>query len=231
MLVFVSISLHWCWLYQTFWFHFQVQGIHILCEIQQDSFFIQALNLTGNWKLVFYLLGRRMRYKDAFEYASNYLLRKNSMIINADCYVDKGFEYLDENVLNKRTMYALTRHETPEHIRHCNGRNFCGPSSKYIGSHDAFLFRLLAPVSTQLLENIDYRANIVGIEKVLIFNLRKYGNFKMKNPCRILQIVHHHCSRKRNKSERYIQGQRIDHYLNITEEKKGKLIMVPFSGL
>ena len=172
-----------------------------------------------------------MRYKDAFEYASNYLLRKNSMIINADCYVDKGFEYLDEDVLNKRTMYALTRHETPEHIRHCNGRNFCGPSSKYIGSHDAFLFRLLAPVSRQLLENIDYRANIVGIEKVLIFNLRKYGNFEMKNPCRILQIVHHHCSRKRNKSERYIQGQRIDHYLNITEEKKGKLIMVPFSGL
>jgi len=172
-----------------------------------------------------------MSFKDAFEYASNYLLRKNSMIINADCYVDKGFEYLDENVLNNRTMYALTRHETHEHIRHCNAKDYCGPSSKYIGSHDAFLFRLLAPVSTQLLENIDYGLNVFGVEQVLIFNLKTYGNFKMKNPCRILQIVHHHCRRERNKSERYIQGQRVDHYLNLTVQKKGKFIKVPFSGL
>ena len=209
----------------------QVKEVHILCESQQDNLFIQALNLTENWKLVFYFLGRRMRYKDAFEYASDYLLRKNTMIINADCYVDKGFEYLNEGILDKGTMYALTRHETHEHVRLCNATDFCGPNSKYIGSHDAFLFRLLVPVSNQLLKKIDYRPNIVGIEEVLIFYLRKYGKFKIKNPCRILQIVHHHCSRKRSKSERHIQGQRIDRYLDITEGKKGKIVKAPFSGL
>ena len=214
-----------------FFCHLQVHTIHILSESDKDAFFIQSLNLRQNWKLVFYLLGRRMRYKDAFKYASNHLLRKNAMILNADCYVDKGFEFLDESILSKKTMYALTRHATPEQVRLCNSRDFCGPKSKYIGSHDAFVFRLLAPVSSQLLEKIDYRANIAGIEKVLIFNFRKYEGFRIKNPCKILHIVHHHCSRKRNEKERQIQGQRIDHYLNVTESAKGKTVMVPFSGL
>ena len=211
--------------------YFQVRKIHILCESDQDLPFIKALNLRMDWKLVFHFLGRRMRYKDAFEYASKNLLRNNAMIINADCYIDKGFENLDENILNKKTMYVLTRHETPANVHLCNARDFCGPRSTYIGSHDAFLFRLLAAVSPHLLDKIDYRPNIAGIERVLIFNLRKYGRFRIKNPCKILHIVHYHCSRKRNKEDRLIQGQRIDHFLNITKENQGKIVRAPFSGL
>ena len=173
-----------------------------------------------------------MRYKDAFEYASNNLLRRNVMIMNADCYVDKGFEQLNENILNNKTMYALSRHETPENVRLCNARDFCGPTSKNTGSHDAFLFRLLVPLPSQLLDSIDYRPNIAGIEKVLIFYFHKYGRFETKNPCKILHIVHHHCTGLRNKEERSIQGQRIDHYLNITNPRvRGKFRMPKFSGL
>ena len=169
-----------------------------------------------------------MRYKDAFQYASDNLLRRNVMIMNADCYVDKGFEQLDESILNNKTMYALTRHETPENVRLCNAKDFCGPNAKYRGSHDAFLFRLLAPLPSQLLDSIDYRPNIAGIEQVLIFNFHKHAQFNTKNPCKILHIVHHHCSNVRNKKERNIQGKRIDHYLNITA---GKFSASKFSGL
>lgn len=172
-----------------------------------------------------------MRYKDAFQYASNHLLHRNVMVMNADCYVDKGFDKLDESILTNKTMYALTRHETPENVRLCNARDFCGSRAEYIGSHDAFLFRLLEPVPSQLLNRIDYRPNIVGIERVLIFNFQKYGGFRIKNPCRILHIVHNHCSRIRNKKERSIQGQRIHRYLNITDERHGKFRMPRFSGL
>ena len=181
-----------------------------------------------DWKLVFQILGRRMRYKDAFEYASLYLLCKNTMIMNADCYVDKGFEHLDENILNNKTMYALTRHETSENVRLCKARDFCGPKTKYIGSHDAWLFRLLVPFSHKLLSNIDHRPNMEGIEQVLIFYLRKYENFTVKNPCTILHIVHHHCNRKRNRKERHIHGKRIDNYLKI---KRGMISYAPFSVL
>ena len=187
--------------------------------------------MEQDWKLEFNTLGRRMRYKDALEFASKHLIRKNAMVLNADCYVHRGFERLDESILSRKTMYALTRHESAENIRLCNARDFCGPMSKYIGSHDGFLFRLLAPVSPRLLEKIDYRPNIAGIERVLIFNFRKYGGFRVKNPCKILHIVHHHCSRLRNKTERHIQGQRIDRFLNITVGRQGKVVMAQFSGL
>ena len=171
-----------------------------------------------------------MRYKDAFQYASDNLLRRNVMIMNADCYVDKGFEQLDESILNKKTMYALTRHETPENVRLCNARDFCGPRAGYIGSHDAFLFRLLAPLPSQLLDSIDYRPNLRGIEQVLIYYFKKYVQFNIKNPCKILYIVHHHCSTERNNAKRTIEGQRVDSYLNIRKEPR-KTRLSPFSSL
>ena len=168
-----------------------------------------------------------MHYKDAFQYASNNLLRRNVMIMNADCYVDKGFERLNESILNRKTMYALTRHETPENVRLCKAEDFCGPKARYMGSHDAFLFRLLEPLPSQLLDSIDYRPNMLGIEQVLIFNFHKYVQFKTKNPCKILYIVHHHCSEIRDNKEQTVQGKRLDHYLGITSNNR----LSEFSGL
>lgn len=209
----------------------QVQEIHILCETNQDPSFIRALALSMDWKLVFLVLGRRMRYKDAFQYASQTLLGKCTMIINADCYIDKGFEYLTEDLLSLKTLYALTRHETSENVNFCKKIDFCGPNSKYIGSHDAWLFKLLEPVPSVLLENIDFRPNIAGIERVLIFYLRKYGRFRIKNPCKILHIVHHHCNRNKNTKERLFYGQRIDHHFKITALNRGRTVNAPFSDL
>jgi len=150
------------------------------------------------------------------------------MIVNADCYVDKGFEQLNETILNRKAMYALTRYETPENVRHCNARDFCGPTAKYQGSHDAFLFRLLVPLPSQLLDSIDYRPNMNGIEQVLMNFFHKYAQFTTKNPCKILFIFHHHCSNLRNWTEHYLQGgKRINRYLKIT----GGFQRSNFSGL
>ena len=184
--------------------------------------------MRDDWKLNFHFLGRRMRYRDAFQYASNNLLHTNVMIMNADCYVDKGFERLNESILNSKTMYALTRHVTPENKRLCHAQDFCGPTATYFGSHDAFLFRLLVPLPSQLLDSIDFRPNMMGIEQVLIFHFRKYVKFDVKNPCKILHVVHHHCSNVRNQTERLIQGSRVDRYLHL---KRGRQNQAPFSGL
>ena len=150
------------------------------------------------------------------------------MIMNADCYVDEGFQRLNESILNNKTMYALTRHETPENVRLCNAKELCGPKSHYIGSHDAFLFRLLVPLPSQLLDSIDHRRpNMLGIEQVLIFNFHKYLQFTTKNPCKILYIVHYHCNETRDHNEQTFQGKRLDHHLGIN----GKLGLSGFSGL
>ena len=185
-----------------------------------------------NWKLVFFLLGRRMTYKDAFQYASLNLLGKTTMIMNSDNYVHAGFEYLDPNILSTKVIYALTRHEIPEAGHNCSYDNFCGPNAKYMGSHDAWVFRLQAPFPDKVLREIDYRPNINGIEQVLIFHLRTSGAFTIKNPCNILHIVHYHCSQiTRLKNDRYMDGKRIDVLLGVAYATRGKLVMAPFSDL
>jgi len=68
---------------------------------------------------------------------------------------------------------------------------------------------------------------MLGIEQVLIFNFKKYVQFDVKNPCKMLHVVHHHCSNVRNKTERRIQGSRVDNYLHLKRE----LSWAPFSGL
>ena len=209
-----------------------IYTIHILCEDAHDVLFVKALNLSMDWKLVFHILGRRMTYKDAFQYASRNLLGKNTIIMNSDIYVHEGFEHLDENILADKTMYALTRREIAEDGRKCNYEDFCAVNYAYRGSHDAWVFRLMAPIASDTLDKINYPLNLMGIEQVLIFYFKTSEGFTVKNPCRILKIIHLHCSYKRVKKDRYINGRRLDVILGIRSDKTpGELCLAPFSGL
>ena len=210
-----------------------VHTTHILCEDARDVLFVKALNLFMDWKLVFHILGRRMTYKDAFQYASRNLLGKNTIIMNSDNYVHEGFEHLDGNILANKTMYALTRREIAEEGRKCNFEDFCAVNYSYRGSHDAWVFRLMAPVADDILDKINYPLNLMGIEQVLIFYFKTSEGFTVKNPCRILKIVHHHCKQTtRVTKDRYINGRRIDVILGIRSDKTpGELCHAPFSGL
>ena len=158
------------------------------------------------------------------------------MILHADIYVHQGFEHLNETILSNKTMYFLTRHAMRENGSLCPheaNEGTCDPNSRYIGSHDALLFRLLKPVSSEVLNKIDYTGNLYGIEQVLMFYLRAYEGFKFKNPCKILQIVHRHCMKSAEKSHSGLfQGQRIDNYLKLSyRHKPRELILAPFSDL
>ncbi|XP_067017801.1 uncharacterized protein [Acropora muricata] len=253
-----------------------IHTIHILCEDAHDVLFVKALNLSMDWKLVFHILGRRMTYKDAFQYASRNLLGKNTIIMNSDNYVHEGFEHLDENgrqqmeisversyfitvalvfssissfrhfvispfrvlntpdenILANKTMYALTRREIEEEGRKCNYVDYCAVNYKYRGSHYAWVFRLMAPITSDILNKINYPQNYMGIVQVLIFYFKTSEGFTVKNPCRILKIVHRHCSHTRVKKDRYINGRRVDVILGIRSHKTpGELCHAPFSGL
>ena len=158
------------------------------------------------------------------------------MILHGDIYVHQGFEHLNETILSTKTMYFLTRHPMRRNGSLCPheaNEGTCDPKSRYVGSHDALLFRLLKPVSSEVLNKIDYRGNLYGIEQVLMFYLRTYEGFKFKNPCKIIQIVHRHCRKSAEKNHfGLFQGQRIDDYLNLSYRHKArKLIYAPFSDL
>lgn len=200
-----------------------------MTETTQHPGYFKALYLHDDWKLIFHYLGRQMTFKDVFEYASNNLLHKNAMMINADCYIDKGFEKINETILSQKTMYALTRHETPEHVRRCRGRDFCGPNEIYNGAHDAYVFRLLAPVPSQLLAKIDHSIILRGVEQLLMTAFRIYGNYQIRNPCKILHIVHNHCSHHRFPKLYHIEKKRIDVYAGL--KRKQPMGRAPFSDL
>lgn len=170
-----------------------------------------------------------MLYGDAFHYVSNFLLKKNAVIINADCYIGNGFEKLDPDILRKKTIYALTRHETLDAIKHCKGKDFCSSFAKYIGSHDAFVMHLNNPLPKQLVDTLMVRPDIVGVEKFVIFHLRNIGGFKVKNPCRILYVFHNHCTGLRHVELRLIHGHRFNKVFisGIPHWKTN----APFSGL
>lgn len=178
--------------------------------------------------IVYHSLNRRLLYSDAFRYVSHFLMNKNAVIINADCYIGEGFEKLDSDILSKKTIYALTRHE-PSYATDCKGKDFCSSTAKYIGSHDAFVLHLKKPLPDQLLEALMVRPDIVGVEKFVIFNLRKTGGFKVKNPCRILYIFHNHCTQLRHRELRLVQGKRLNIlYLSTIPRRETN---APFSGL
>ena len=157
------------------------------------------------------------------------------MIIQTDCHIGQGFEHLDEAVLGNMTMYFLTRHETPGNVGFCSHAiEMCGPKSRYQGSHNANLFRLLVPGPSQLLDKVDYRSNINGImiaSSDVYF--RTYRRYKVKNPCKILHIIHHHCVKSEtDSSNNYFHGdERIDDHLNLSVGHQGDKVLAPFSCL
>ena len=51
---------------------------------------------------MFHMLGKSVRCKDSFLYGSKNLIGKNGIIMNADCHLDKGFEYLDKKNYAKK---------------------------------------------------------------------------------------------------------------------------------
>jgi len=209
-----------------------VEKVHILSESEHHASYVKSLNLSMAGKLVFQTLGRRVRYKDSFLYASMNLIGKNGMIMNADCYVGKGFEHLDNNILRKKTMYSLTRHGPPAKSGLCSVPDMCGPNYPYQGSHDAWVFRLLSPLPDEVLDHIDYMPHLGGIEQVLMFYFRTSGGFTIKNPCKILHIVHYHCLRTSKLGDyQSVDGIRIDHRLGLGVGSKGNLVLAGFSDL
>ncbi|XP_067027905.1 uncharacterized protein [Acropora muricata] len=212
-----------------------VEKVHILSQSEHHDSYVKSLNLTMAGKLVFQMLGRRIRHKDAFLYASKNLIGKTAIIMNADCFVHKGFELLDENILNNKTMYSLTRHGPSANSSLCPvvDRYKCNPGSRYYGSHDAWVFRLLDPLPDQVLNNIDHLPHLEGIEQVLMFHLRTSGGFTIKNPCKILQIVHYHCVRAPELGNYQLLGghTRLDIKLGLGIRRKGNLVLAKFSDL
>ncbi|XP_048584596.1 uncharacterized protein LOC5502009 isoform X5 [Nematostella vectensis] len=196
--------------------HPHVAKVHVLCKDNSEMQYVVHSKLNNSDKLLFQHIGHDLCFSDVFRYIGENLLGETAMQLNIDCFLEQGWHQLNNTLLQDKTMYALTRHETDYSIKHCNGIEFC-PNDRTAtqGSHDAFIVNLISPLPEAMLKQMEIlKLPYGGIEQALISLFRKYG-FKVKNPCRILRIFHHHCSQYRDMEQKYIKGQRIDHFLGI----------------
>ena len=141
------------------------------------------------------MLGRRMKYSDAFEHANQHLSGKVCVILNADMFLGEGVDA----VLSKAsdlfaitpTALSLTRHES----RICNHReanifkdeannSYCECAFMkrgYAGSHDSFWFQ--SPISQSVVDQTLQIQSRWGAEHKVI-NALLSSNYRVLNPSR-----------------------------------------------
>lgn len=112
--------------------------VHILTEESLDlSYFRHAE------KLVQTVIGERLTYEEAFNYANEFTTEEHNIWIlaNADIYFDESLQYLSDVDMNAR-MLALSRHDIQK-----DGSLRTLPPAYALGSQDAWIF--IPPVPTE----------------------------------------------------------------------------------
>jgi hypothetical protein len=194
-----------------------VQHIHLLTTNSTDTQ-VRFMEFTNNSKLVIYEVERLNNTRNVFEYVSRNLLGKDAMIVNADIYLAAGFDKIDAAVMDQQNiMYAISRHLAPERDVTCGkekkdyrSRDMC-QDYKFVGSHDAFLFRLHKPLTEEFLQHMDFPYPNPGMEGRMMWSFMNVLKYCVLNPCSILKIFHYHCSHLRSHLHRNHLDRR-EHY-------------------
>ena len=176
--------------------HHLVSLIHVLTTNTEETLHhLDKFILPNSKKLLISEVKCIDHMRDVFDYISENLVGKDVMFLNADIYLGGGFDSIDPLVMRQqKIMYALTRRVTEE--ERCGVRDMC-IESKYVGSHDAFLFHLAKAVPENALEFLNYTIPSSGMENVLIWVFQMLG-YHTLNPCSLVEVFHLHCTGLRN---------------------------------
>ena len=176
--------------------HPLVNRVHVLTTDPQETM-RHFNNFTNQEKMIVTKVKSIARMRDPFEYISLHLVGKDAMYANADIYLGDGFDLVDPEVMSHQNiMYALSRQVSDKD--RCRQKNFYNKDRcrelKYIGSHDAFLFRLKKPLTEDFLEILKFNLPNLGMERVIMWAFHTKLKYCILNPCRILETFHLHCS-------------------------------------
>lgn len=177
-----------------------VKSIHILFENDEDVKEFDELNLNSE-KIVKFFLGKRLHFKDAFEYANKYLNNEIVIVLHSDIYLLSGFDKIKYKHLNN-TMLALARTNNYDgkktgrgiRIKKIDGKKYCA-------TFDGYCF--LTPVPKKIINVSDHQQNVWGSENKLIYNF-KTNAYNVLTP-NFLKMVHWHLTDIRpNQNENWI---------------------------
>lgn len=178
--------------------HPLVQCIHVLTTNSTET--LQLFNGLSNLNKMLVSEVRSIDLtRDPYQYVSHSLLGRDVLVTNADIYLGEGFELVDPTIMDgEKIMYAVTRRLAPVE---CYGDELNDPRwncKRYIGSHDAYLFRLHESLPEKFLQQLEFDYSVLGSEDVIIDLFEELG-YCVLNPCAVLETFHYHCSNLRNK--------------------------------
>lgn len=189
-----------------------INKIHVLLEddIGLEEMKKEGINVDDK-KLIIYKLGKRMLFKDAFEYANKKLSGKIVIILHTDIYLVSGFENIKTTNL-KNKMYALARTNNVDGKNTGRGikiKKIPNKKGDYCVSFDGFSF--LSPLPEKLINEANHQQNIWGAENRLVYIFKKH-NYDVITP-NILKMVHWHMTDIRPWQQNWItkDGQLIPH--------------------
>ena len=188
--------------------HPLIKKVHVLVREREAVNFLKRINLISGEKMIIQLTDEPVTMKQQLQYASNCLKNEIVAISHQDNKFGQGWEKLKpEILLTKKIVYALTRH-TALNIA-CQGSDGspnCNPGSRYVESHDTFVFGVTSKFMPSELRIFDsVTPNLNGMENVLIWSFQKLG-YKVMNPCRLLHVHHQHCVKVRERGRKRINN-------------------------
>lgn len=135
----------------------------------------------------------RLTFLQAIEYANNNILEGYAVLINLDDFFDQSLSLLSNgNKIDPKTVFFISRYEIDPTSTGIG--NQC--SRKYLGSHDALIFR--TPIPLRIAYALPFEMGTWHIETKVIYEFIQ-GGYKVRNICKSLRIWHLHSSQVRHR--------------------------------
>lgn len=168
----------------------QIDELHLLTEEQYTFDFIPPDKLR---KIKQVVIGKRLTYKNAFDYYNEFLPNAICILMNADIYLDLSVEivnYIDF----KNLILAVNRYETNTCLlngttvneREQSSCPFLEPYQPSVWSQDAWIWK----TDKLILPDCDFQLGTPGCDNHIAY-LFHINNFIVINPSFLICINHH----------------------------------------
>jgi hypothetical protein len=150
-------------------------AIHLLTEDEFD-----LSQFPNNEKIKQTVIGERLTYKRAFDYASSFKDDVIWALSNADIYFDDSLQYL-KDVSLQNVIYALSRHDVLP-----DGSNKFIDEEYAHGSQDVWIFK--TPLKSAEMFT-DFKLGVPGCDNRIAYEIMK-ADYILVNPSKVIKCYH-----------------------------------------
>jgi predicted O-linked N-acetylglucosamine transferase (SPINDLY family) len=197
----------------------KIRNVHLLTEELFDFNEIFGIrnsdnNLLNLAKIKQTVIGKRMTYKDGFQYCNDNLNGKICILVNADIYFDKSINIIN-NLPIQNAVFALTRYDIQTDGSNKLFSHDGGFGNPCIDSQDSWIFKSpILNISNN--DDCDITLGKIGCDNRIAAVLSNIG-LQVFNPCKTIKSFHLDLTDTRNH--------------NVADKISGQYLYLPHSKL